>query len=195
MHDTLEVFIPKGDLWDESTDRFVCINMPESGVTLKLKHTLLSLSDWESKYKKPYINSNPFQKKGLTRAERLDYIRSMTLNPEDITDDNIYQLISPSQMKQIDDYIADPMTATTVKDAKDKRRGGKFITAELIYYWMSTFNIPYIPCQEWHLNKLLTLIKVCSEESKGPQKTNKRTAMEEQRALNQMRRQALGTKG
>lgn len=116
----------------------------------------------------------------------------MTLN--EISNDNVYLAITNSQLKEVDEYINRKMTATTFKQSKEKH-GSKFVTAELIYYWMSSFNIPYMPCQNWHLNKLLTLIKVCSEEQKGPQKQSRREALEEQHRLNQERRAKYNTKG
>ena len=185
------IIVPKQDLWDENTERFIAV--PQT--TLLLEHSLLSLSEWESDYKKPYIVNNPRLAEPRTRKETLDYVKCMTLNRDEVTDENVYLALSNSQLREIDEYINDKRTATTFVKNPTERPGGKFITSELIYYWMSTFNIPYIPCETWHLNRLLTLIKVCSEEQKAPNKKNKRSNLEEQRRLNEMRRKQLGTSG
>jgi hypothetical protein len=98
-------------------------------------------------------------------------------------------------MKEVESYLSDRRTATTFVERKNMPGGSKFVTAELIYYWMSTFNIPYYPCQEWNLNRLLTLIKVASEEQKGPQKQSRADVYANNRALNEARKKAWGTKG
>lgn len=175
--------IPKQDLWDEGREKFI----PIDSEVLELEHSLVSLDKWESKWCIPWLSRQP-----KTREQRIDYIRCMTLN--EISNDNVYLAITNSQLKEVDEYINRKMTATTFKQSKEKH-GSKFVTAELIYYWMSSFNIPYMPCQNWHLNKLLTLIKVCSEEQKGPQKQSRREALEEQHRLNQERRAKYNTKG
>lgn len=185
------IIVPKQDLWDESSERFIVVEETK----LLLEHSLLSLSEWESEYKKPYLVNNPRLKKQRTRKETLDYVKCMTLNRDEVTDENVYLALSNKQLREIDEYINDKKTATTFVKNPIERPGGKFITSEFIYYWMSTFNIPYIPCESWHLNRLLTLIKVCSEEQKAPDKKNKRSNLEEQRRLNEMRRKELGTTG
>ena len=185
------IIVPRQDLWDESSERFIVVEETK----LLLEHSLLSLSEWESEYEKPYIVSNPRLAQPRTRKETLDYVKCMTLNHDEVTDENVYLALSDTQLREIDTYINDKRTATTFAKNPNERPGGKFITSELIYYWMSTFNIPYIPCESWHLNRLLTLIKVCSEEQKAPEKKSKRSTMEDQRRLNQQRRKALGTNG
>ncbi len=86
------------------------------------------------------------------------------------------------------------MTATTFK--KIERRGGKkeIITAELIYYWMILFNIPF-ECQKWHLNKLLTLIEVCARKNETPKKMSRREISAQHRAINKANRERFHTKG
>jgi hypothetical protein len=180
----LNIVISKQDLWDEEKERFI----PIKPTILCLEHNLLSMSDWESKHKKPLLGKN-----SLTIDELRDYVRCMTQN--DIEDKNVYLALTTKHLNAVQRYMADPMTATTFAERKNQKRNSQFITNELIYCWMSNFNIPYQPCERWHLNRLLTLIKVCSEENSGPQKVDKGQAMRDQRALNELRKAKLGTKG
>ncbi|MBO7365205.1 MAG: hypothetical protein J6U28_00720 [Bacteroidales bacterium] len=93
------------------------------------------------------------------------------------------------------------MSATTINEkalraAQTGPRGGnKVITNELIYYWMTALNIPFDPCQKWHLNRLMMLIKVASIEQQPPKKMSKADAMSQQKALNAARRARLGSRG
>ena len=178
------IAIPKQELWDEEHERFIVVRP----TILHLEHNLVSLYNWESKYHKPLLSKSP-----MTIEERRDYVRFMTLN--EIEDKNAYLALTKSHFDSIEAYINDPMTASTFAKTGESKKGSQFITAELLYCWMSSFNIPYEPCQHWHLNRLLTLIRVCSEENKGPQKVSRGKAMEQQRALNEMRKAQLGTRG
>lgn len=182
--DKFELVIPAQEYWDERTEKFVTV---DSGI-LVLKHNLVSLNKFESRNKIPLFSRNP-----ITREQRIDYVKCMLIN--EVKDENIFLSITNADLKKVDEYINDSMTATVFSGRKERNVSGRFITAELVYYWMAAFNIPYYPCEEWHLNKLLTLIKVCSEEQKGPQKKSRRDAMMDQRALNEMRKKQLNTKG
>ena len=84
------------------------------------------------------------------------------------------------------------MTATKFSNQEKKNNG--YITSELIYYWMISMNIP-IECQKWHLNRLLTLIKVCNEKSKPNKKMSTREVLNRNSKLNELRRKKLGTNG
>jgi hypothetical protein len=102
-------------------------------------------------------------------------------------------------MNEIRTYIDDPMTATTFQDnrpeGKHKGKKEKLITSELIYYWMIALNIPP-EYQKWHLNRLLTLIKICNlENNPKKKKMSKRSTMSNNMAINAARRQAMNSKG
>lgn len=178
---TLEV--PNKTLWNDRTQEFVDV----VGKTIKLEHSLVSLARWESKWHTYYLNNEK-----LTAEQKLDYIRCMTITQD--VDPNLYYAITPEQQKDIHDYINDPMTGTVFSNKSTSSVNSRFITNEVIYSWMFANNIP-IECQKWHLNRLLTLIRVCNEEKQPPKKKTQREIMEEQRARNKARRAALGTKG
>lgn len=172
--------------WDEIKEEFI---LPETK-TIQLEHSLVSLSKWESKFHKPFLT-----KKEKTAEETIEYIRCMTLTQN--VSDEVYQHLSPENIKQVNEYIKDPMTATWFSgrdSTKQGRLNGEQITAELIYYWMVALNIPF-ECQKWHLNKLLTLIRVCNVKNQPEKKRSKREIAAEYAALNAKRRKELNSKG
>lgn len=179
----LKVVIPSAELFNQETSEFIYIKEQ----TLTLEHSLVSISKWESKWHIPFISDKP-----KTREQTLDYIRCMTLTQN--VDPIIYKLIPAKVSSQIEKYIDDPMTATWFSDDKKKGRNRDVITSELIYYWMIACGIPF-ECQKWHLNRLLTLIKVCGEKNKPPKKMSKIDMLSQRAALNAKRRAALHSKG
>ena len=179
----LQIVIPGMELFNAQTNEFK--NTKE--VTLSLEHSLVSVSKWESKWKKPFLTDDP-----KTREESLDYIRCMTIT-QNVSED-VYSRINSETMQKIQNYIDDPMTATWFNEQKKKSSRKETITAELIYFWMIAYNIPF-ECQKWHLNKLLTLIKICDIKNSPEKKMNKKEATEWQRTMNARRRAALNTKG
>jgi hypothetical protein len=178
----LQITITGTEYYDESTETFVTVD----DVMLEFEHSLVSLSKWESKFEKPFLG--PDEK---TSEEVLWYIQCM-LQTEDYPDD-IFQRLSAQNIKQINDYIDSKQSATTIRE--QKRHGPiETITAELIYYWMIAFNIPF-ECQHWHLNKLFALIRICSAKNGKPQKMSRNELAERNQALNEQRRAKLGTTG
>lgn len=173
---------PEG--WDEVKNEFVDAKTQ----TLQLEHSLVSLSKWESKWHKPF-----FSTKNMTDEETFDYIKCMTLNKN--VDPDVYNHMTRENVKDVMDYINNPMTATTFSE-KDKRTTNReIITSELIYYWMIASNIPLDPCQKWHLNRLITLIRVCGIKNTPPKKRSKRDIMSRNAALNASRKKQMNTKG
>ena len=179
----LEITIKSCELFDEEKEEFITI--PEQ--TIKLEHSLVSLSKWESKWCKPFLS-----KEDKSYEETIDYIKCMTLTQN--VNPIVYGLIDRDSMKQITKYIEAPMTATTFYDDKKSKHNREIVTAELIYYWMISLQIPF-ECQKWHLNRLLTLIKVCSIKNEPPKKMSTRDVMSRNAALNAARRKRLNTKG
>ena len=172
---------PEG--WDETKQEFV---EPKSQI-LQLEHSLISLSKWESKWQKPF-----YSKKEMTDEEALDYIKCMTLNKT--VDPDIYNHLTRENIDDVMKYIGNPMTATTFRKDDKSQNNREIITSELIYYWMIASNIPF-ECQKWHLNRLITLIRVCSIKNSPPKKMNKREIMSRNAALNAARRKQLNSKG
>lgn len=180
----LQITIPSIELWDERTQEFKYLDER----TLQLEHSLVSISKWESKWCKPFLS-----KDGLTREETIDYIRCMTLTQN--VDPDVYYRITNDIIRKVNSYIDQPMTATWFP--KDKRGGsnGEVTTNEIIYYWMVSLNIPFDPCQKWHLNRLLTLIRVCENKNKPGRKMSGKDIRSQNAAINAARRKRLNTKG
>jgi hypothetical protein len=178
----LIITIPAAELWDESLNEFINVKSQE----LRLEHSLVSLSKWESKWCKPFLG-----KEDKTIEETIDYIRCMTLTQN--VNPSVYNRINDKIIEQINEYIKAPMTATTFHNQK-KVINREIITAEIIYYWMIALNIPF-ECQKWHLNRLLTLINVCNIKNQPPKKMNKKDIMSRNRSLNAARKKAWNTRG
>ena len=179
----LKITIPAFEGWDEERQEFVDFKEQK----LQLEHSLVSLSKWESKWCKPFLTND-----AKTSEETIDYIRCMTLTQN--VDPDIYMRLTNENIKQINDYISAPMTATWFSDDSKGSRSREQITSELIYYWMIALTIPF-ECQKWHLNRLLTLIKVCNVKNAPPKKLSQNEIMSRNRALNEARRKALKSKG
>lgn len=180
----LNLLIPETELWDEKTEEFYNIGRQE----LRLEHSLVSLSKWESKWCVPFLSTN-----NKTEEQILDYIKCMTLNKN--VKPEIYSGLTIDNMRQIKAYIDAPMTATTFNNYEKK--GGlnrEVITAEILYYWMLTFHIPF-ECEKWHINRLITLIRVCSIKNAPPKKMSKNEIMRRNSSLNASRRKKLNTRG
>lgn len=179
----LTIVVPGSELFDSSTGEFI----ETKETKLVLEHSLLSIAKWESKWHKPYLSRD--QKTG---EEALDYIRCMTLNGP--IDPNVYKALTRSNIDAITSYINDSMTATTFKK-ENRKLSREIITNEIIYYWMTALNIPFDPCQKWHLSRLMTLIEVCSIKSQPPKKMSKADTMRQNHALNAKRRAKYHTHG
>jgi len=179
----LRITIPAVEQWDEAKQEFIYTKEQ----TLSLEHSLVSLSKWESKWCKPFLT-----KQEKTFEETLDYIKCMTLTQN--VDPEVYNYLTNGNIKEINEYIEAPMTATYFSDEKTSKTSREQVTAELIYYWMIALNIPF-ECQKWHLNRLLTLIKVCNIKNQPPKKRSKKDIMSRNAALNAARRKRLNTKG
>lgn len=178
----LRIVIPGQEFWDEEKQEF--INTKEQ--VLQLEHSLISLSKWEAKWCKVFLS-----KQEKTAEETIDYIKCMTITPN--VDPEVYNRLTKENIKEIEDYIAAPMTATYFS-SNDGKPSHEQVTSELIYYWMIALTIPF-ECEKWHLNRLLTLIKVCNIKNQPPKKMSKREIMSRNAALNAARRKQLNTKG
>lgn len=178
----LQVTIPAFEKYDETTNTFSYVKEQK----LSLEHSLVSLSKWESKWKKPFISKDP-----KSKEESIDYVRCMTTNKN--VNPDVYYNIPADIFKEIEEYISDPMTATWIRETPQSG-GRQIITSELIYYWMVSYQIPF-ECQKWHLNRLIMLIRVCDEKNKQPKKMSKREILSRNAALNAARRAKYNTRG
>ena len=179
----LTVCIPSVEKWDEKKNEFV----HTKGGILQLEHSLVSISKWESRWNKPFLTKDI-----KTSEQLLDYIRCMTMTqnvPADIYDD-----IPKDVLKNIVTYINSPMTATTFSQHDNKGGSREIITSELIYFWMVNYGIPF-ECQKWHLNRLLTLIRICNVKNQPVKKMGKKELLSRNAQLNAARRKKLNTRG
>lgn len=166
--------------YDEATNQFV----ESETCVVELEHSLVSLSKWESRWEVPFLGSQD-----KTTEQTLDYVRMMFSGDE--FPEAVLAKFSAGNFEEINNYVNAKMTATTFRDMRNEPNR-EVITAELIYYWMIALGIPF-ECENWHLNRLLTLIKVCNIKNAPKEKGKINVA--DRRSLNEQRRKELGTRG
>ena len=180
----LEVVIPKMEHYDEVNEEF--INTERQ--VLKLEHSLVSMSKWEAKWETPFLSQEE-----RTAKETEDYIRCMTITQN--VDPNIYKVIPEDIKIKIANYINAPMTATRFTDTRVVSSNREIVTSEIIYYWMVALKIPF-ECQKWHLNRLLTLIKVCNiKNAPTDKKMGRQEILNRNHQLNEERKKKYKTQG
>lgn len=186
----LKINIQPQERYDEEKNEFYTVK----GADLQLEHSLISLSKWEAKWKKPFLDD----KIEKTAEEMLDYILCMNMTQN--VDPSVITSLTKEQIREINDYINDKKTATWFSEESDREfkrfggRNGTTITSEVLYYMMVACQIPF-ECQKWHLSRLITLIRVYQEKNKEPKKMSKSEILARNKRLNDARRKALGTKG
>lgn len=180
----LEIVVPASECYDERTGEFVSVG---KDIRLQMEHSLMSISKWEAKHHKAFLS-----RREKTREEMDDYFRCMTINK--ISDDSVYSRLTASNLKTIEAYIEDPMTATYMEKDSEGTGPSDTITSELIYYWMVSYRIPS-EFQKWHINRLMALIHVCGKKNAPAKKMSKTALAQRNAALNAKRRAAMKTKG
>lgn len=178
----LKITVPAKEMFNEQTQTFYSTKECE----ICLEHSLVSVSKWESKWNKPFLS-----KEQKTLEETIDYIKCMTITQN--VDPMVYSALTQSNIDAINAYINAPMTATTFSNNKG-RVNNEIITSELIYYWMIALQVP-MECQKWHLNRLLTLIRVCNIKQQPGKKMSNRELLQRNSALNAARRAKMNSKG
>lgn len=186
----IAIAINKQELYDEEKKEFIDINQDYK---LIFEHSLVSISKWESKWHKafPYINENMT----MTPEESVDYIKQMTINKD--VPEVVYNCMTQDDIKLINNYINDPMSATSVKIPPSKNPTKKeILTSELLYYYMFKLGIPK-ECEKWHINRLIKLIEIyCAKE--GNESNNKMSRSElvaRNKAINERNRAKFHSKG
>lgn len=179
----LKITVNIAEKWDEINECFIA----EKEKALQLEHSLISVSRWESKWGKPFFSTDK-----MTTEEAIDYVKCMTLTTG--VEPEVYENLSHENMKQIEEYNNAPMTATWFTQTGSGKPGREQITSEIIYYLMIAYAIPF-ECQKWHLNRLLTLIKVCKIKNEPAKKMGKRDTMSRNAAMNAARRKQMNSKG
>lgn len=183
----LNITVPARKLWDEKNEQFLYVKE----TVLMLEHSLISLSKWEETWHIPFLG-----KEKHTAEQMIDYIRCMTLNKT--VDPNVYLCLTAKNYQAITEYINAQRTASHVEHRNPKRKtSGEQVTSELIYYWMSSLQIPYDPCQKWHLSRLLALIDIADAKNNpdNKKKMPMKDVMSRNKALNEARLAKHHTKG
>lgn len=201
----LTITVPKGQFWDEKNNKFVYSNE----TVLKLEHSLIAISKWESRYHKPYLTTV-----NKTESEARYYLKCMTVN--NVSDDKVYWALTADNIEAISKYIHDSMTASAFKkvkktDKKDKKENTKdkkktqyeeCYTSEYIYYLMIAYGVPH-EYEKWHIERLLTLLRICREEAEKQNNVDKKKEttrttpqqLDRMAALNERRKAELHTRG
>ena len=179
------IHVPEQEFFNNETNEFHYIKE----TTFKIEHSLVAIAKWESKWHVAFLDD----KVEKTDEMIIDYIKCMTISQN--VPQEVYNHLPLDVIKDINDYIANPMTATTFRNINNQHNNGEFITNEIVYYWMIAQNIP-MECEKWHFNRLMTLIRVCSEKNQPDKKMmNRRDILNQNRALNEARKKARHSRG
>lgn len=183
----LEIIVPASEMFIQETNEF--INTKET--TLQLEHSLISIKKWEAKWHIPYLHT-----KNKTNEQILDYVKDMTINKP--SDPNCYYALTKDNIKAITEYIENPMTATWFSNNKKEGQSNirkETYTAEVLYWQMIELGIP-VEFQKWHLNQLITLIRVINaKRSEHDKKMSPQEAAMKRSALNAKRRAKRRSRG
>jgi len=179
----LKLIISGEEHFNDDTEEFLTVG----DIELELEHSLLSISKWESKTEKCFLGDEP-----QTNEELLFYFECMILTPGDHT--NTISMMSEANILEINDYVNSKQTATTFGEMPERRGREETISAELIYYWMVAFTIPF-ECESWHLNRLFALIRICNIKNAKPKKMSRHEVASRNRDINAQRKAQMNTSG
>ena len=179
----LTIVVPGEETFDETTSSFCTVG----DITLELEHSLVSLSKWESIYEKPFLGAGE-----KSDEEVMDYVRCMILSPD--FPPEVFSKFTQANIDAVNAYINKPSTATWFASDPNGRKSAEVITSELIYYWLTVFNIPF-ECQHWHLNRLFTFIRVCNVKNQKPKKQTRAEMLAQRNQLNAERKARYKTSG
>lgn len=181
----IQITVPKSRVYDSANNLFYTV---EKDTLIQLEHSLISLQKWEAKWHKPFLGKGE-----KTLEETIDYIRCMCLTPN--VKGDVFYCIPQTEMEKISEYIENPMTATWFSEERNgvKQKKKEIITAEIIYYWMISLGIPS-EYKKWHLNQLLTLIRVINVKNTPKKKRSRREILEEHKRISDLNKQRFGVK-
>lgn len=180
--------IDEQELYDSERNKFIYL----PAKTFHLEHSLEAIAKWESKYKTQLLTHSE-----KTPEQMAYYIKCMVIENLEDVNPSYFDCITTKQVKEIEEYMADPHTGTTLPKQKKRPGKGETMSAELIYYWMFSNGIPK-ECEKWHINNLLTLIQIFGIKGQTDQPGNGKATSSEyaaRRALNAQRRAKFGSKG
>lgn len=178
----LTIKIPDSEYYDNLKEEFIIVK----GQTLRLEHSLVSISKWESKWKLPFL-----VKGEKTNQQILDYVRCMTITQN--VDPNVYGNLTVDNLKSINEYLDDQQTATTF-GPDDTPPSRTIATSELIYYWMFSLGIDK-ECEKWPLGRLMTLINIFNIKNQPKKKRGRQELLRRNRDLNAARLEKYNTRG
>lgn len=179
----LKLMIVGTEFFDDDTQTFGSVG----DVEIEFEHSLLSLSKWESKFQVPFLSNTV-----KSTEQVLAYVEAMVTTADYPAD--VVGRLDQKSLDKINQYIESKESATTFGSMPERRGRGEVITAELIYYWMVAFNIPF-ECERWHLNRLFALIRICNIKNSKPTKMSRHDVITRNRELNAQRKEQYNTKG
>lgn len=176
-----------GEFYNEKSNQFHDLKPRK----IRFEHSLLSLSEWESKWRVPFLKDDEKSDK-----QAIDYIRMMALDP--INEDEL-RIVVADHMEEIIHYISESHTATTISsfsESVDRRSAlhKQVWTSELIYFYMFSFGIPK-ECETWNLSRLMALIEIFSIKNSPSKKMSRRKTADMYRQINEQRRMKNHSKG
>lgn len=183
LNKMLCLILPEIEGYDDVTEQFFTL----PSLKIRLEHSLYSLSEWEQKYEKPFLSKTP-----KTNQEMLYYFHCMLLDKAD--DINWIKRLTKNDFDRISSYISAPMTATTIREPPGRKQNNRVLTSEVLYCYMIGLGIPF-ECQYWHLNRLLTLIRVCQIEFGPKQKMSNAEILNQNQKINRQRLKQYNTRG
>lgn len=179
----IKIKIDDYELYNESINQFVLVK----GATYTFEHSLISLTKWEEKYKKPFLDSK------LEGEELEYYCKCMCIG---VLED---KHITPQLIQILVDYIYTNNSATFFTDFSKNQNGYKsnseVVTSEVIYSYMVMAQIPF-QCEKWNLNRLMNLLRIIS--IKNNPESSKMSVVDGyrfQEELNEQRKKKYGTRG
>lgn len=175
----LEIKVALDESFDEERSKFVITD----SFKVMLEHSLVSVSKWESVWEEAFLG-----KKEKTTEQTLSYVSLMILNDE--LPPGVWQKLIEKHLEEIKTYVSADMTATKLHTDPNSPSSRETITSELIYYWMISMKVP-VEFETWHLNRLITLIRVINLKNSP----KKKMSPGERRSLNRQRLASQRTRG